>query len=126
MQKEEHGGTADRQANQEEQFQVQFHLAQDLEYVYRDVFNVYAGRADVVIELGNLHRSMPGHATIANRIVVSISNAYVLVQTLQQALQAAQEQLQQRLQHPDTLHPPLTTQPSAHTVGGRRTMGSLR
>ena len=98
MQKGEHGGTTDRQANQEEQFQVQFHLAQDLEYVYRDVFNVYAGRGDVVIELGNLHRSMPGHATIANRIVVSISNAYVLVQTLQQALQAAQEQLQQRLQ----------------------------
>lgn len=82
----------------EEEFQIQFHLSPELEYVYRDIFNVYAGRGDVVIEMGNLHRSVPGHATISNRIVVSMSNAYVLVQTLQQALQQAQEQLQQQLQ----------------------------
>ncbi|WP_028318094.1 hypothetical protein [Desulfobulbus elongatus] len=88
----------DRQAaGEEERVQVHFHLPQDLEYVYRDIFNVYVGTGDVVIELGNLHRSMPGHATISDRIVVSVSNAYVLVQTLQQALQAAQLQLQQQM-----------------------------
>jgi hypothetical protein len=82
----------------EDELNIQFHLPADLEYVYRDVFNVYAGRGDVVIEMGNLHRSMPGHATISNRIVMSVSNAYVLVQTLQQALQGAQAKLQQQLQ----------------------------
>lgn len=51
----------------------------------------------MVIERGNLHRSLQGHAIIANRIVVSVSNAYVLVETLQQALQAAQAQLQRQM-----------------------------
>ncbi len=82
----------------EQQPEVSFHVASELEYVYRDVFNVYVGAGDVVIEFGNLHRSMPGHATISNRIVMSVANAYNLHQTLQQALQAAQMQLQRNLQ----------------------------
>ncbi|MEE4359292.1 MAG: DUF3467 domain-containing protein [Desulfococcaceae bacterium] len=76
----------------------QFHVSPDLDYVYRDVFNVYVGAGDVVIEFGNLHRAMPGHATINNRIVMSVASAYNLHQTLQQALQAAQMQLQKNLQ----------------------------
>jgi Protein of unknown function (DUF3467) len=75
----------------------QFHVSPDLEYVYRDVFNVYVGAGDVVIEFGNLHRSMPGHAAISNRVVMSVANAYNLHQTLQQALQAAQIQIQKNL-----------------------------
>lgn len=94
---QQEGPQGRQSAGEEERIKVQFHLAPDLEYVYRDIFNVYAGTGDVVLELGNLHRSMPGHATIANRIVVSVSNAYVLVQTLQQALQGAQQQLQQKM-----------------------------
>ncbi len=98
MSHDQNEGPQGRQAaGEEERIKVQFHLAPELEYVYRDIFNIYAGTGDVVIELGNLHRSMPGHATIANRIVVSVSNAYVLVQTLQQALQGAQQQLQQKM-----------------------------
>ena len=77
---------------------VKFHVAPELDYVYRDVFNVYVGTGDVVIEFGNLHRAVPGHATISNRIVISVANAYTLNQTLQQALQAAQIQLQKNLQ----------------------------
>lgn len=77
---------------------VQFHVPPELEYVYRDVFNVYVGAGDVVIEFGNLHRAMPGHASISNRIVMSVAGAYNLHQTLQQALQAAQLQLQKNLQ----------------------------
>ena len=77
---------------------LQFHVSPDLEYVYRDVYNVYIGTGDVVIEFGNLHRSMPGRAAIKNRIVLSVANAYRLQQTLQQALQAAQERLQESLQ----------------------------
>lgn len=59
---------------------------------------IFVGAGDVVIEFGNLHRAMPGHATISNRIVMSVANAYNLHQTLQQALQAAQMQLQRNLQ----------------------------
>ena len=76
---------------------IQFHVPPDLEYVYRDVFNVYAGTGDVVIEFGNHHRAMPEHASISNRIVMSVGNAYLLVQTLQQALQQAQAALQHNL-----------------------------
>ena len=76
---------------------VQFHVPQDLEYVYRDIFNVYVGSGDVVIEFGNLHRSMPEHASISNRIVMSIGNAYTLMQTMQNALKQAHDRLQQDL-----------------------------
>ena len=81
-----------------QQPEIQFHVSPELEYAYRDVFNVYVGAGDVVIEFGNLHRAMPGHATISNRIVLSVANAYNLHQTLQQALQAAQMQIQKNLQ----------------------------
>jgi hypothetical protein len=77
---------------------VKFNVSPELDYVYRDVFNVYVGAGDVVIEFGNLHRAMPGRANISNRIVMSIGNAYNLQQTLQQALQAAQMQIQKNLQ----------------------------
>ncbi|OGQ89052.1 MAG: hypothetical protein A2464_05170 [Deltaproteobacteria bacterium RIFOXYC2_FULL_48_10] len=73
---------------------IQFHVPPELEYVYRDIFNVYAGPGDVIIEFGNHHRAMPEHASISNRIVMSVGNAYLLVQTLQQALQQAQAALQ--------------------------------
>ncbi len=77
---------------------IQFHVSPELEYIYRDIFNVYVGAGDVVIELGNRHRAMPDHATISNRIVMSVGNAYTLVQTLQQALQEAQIKLHEHLQ----------------------------
>ena len=77
--------------------EVQFHVPPELEYVYRDVFNVYAGSGDVTIEFGNHHKSMPEHASISNRIVMSTGNAYILIQTLQQALQQAQAALQHNL-----------------------------
>ena len=76
---------------------IQFHVPPDLDYVYRDIFNVYAGIGDVTIEFGNHHKSMPEHASISNRIVMSTGNAYALLQTLQQALQQAQAALQHQL-----------------------------
>ncbi|MCF6246845.1 MAG: hypothetical protein L3J69_05735 [Desulfobacula sp.] len=76
---------------------IQFHVPPELEYVYRDIFNVYAGAGDVTIEFGNHHKAMPEHASISNRIVMSTGNAYILVQTLQQALQKAQAALQHNL-----------------------------
>ncbi len=88
---------AKEQKEEHSQPGIQFHVPPELEYVYRDVFNVYAGPGDVIIEFGNHHRSMPEHASISNRIVMSVGNAYVLVQTLQQALQQAQAALQHSL-----------------------------
>ena len=44
----------------------------ELDYVFRDVANVFVGKSEVVMEFGNLHRSMPGHATVSNRIVISV------------------------------------------------------
>ena len=79
------------------QQEIRFHVPPDLEYVYRDVFNVYAGVGDVTIEFGNHHKSIPEHASISNRIVMSTSNAYLLLQTLQDALQKAQAALQHNL-----------------------------
>ncbi len=88
---------SEEEKKEEQQPTIQFHVQPELEYVYRDVFNVYAGTGDVLIEFGNHHRAMPEHASISNRIVLSVSDAYLLVQTIQQALQKAQAQMQHNL-----------------------------
>jgi hypothetical protein len=90
--------TEENKNENEQQPNIQVHVSPELDYIYRDIFNVYVGAGDVVIEFGNLHRAMPGHASISNRIVMSVANAYNLHQTLQQALQAAQMQVQKNLQ----------------------------
>jgi len=90
----------DRQNSNEnnEQQNIQVHVAPDLDYVYRDVSNIFVGTGDVIFEFGNRHRSMPDRVTISNRIVMSIANAYDLQQRLQQTLLEAQKKLQQNLQ----------------------------
>jgi hypothetical protein len=79
-----------------EQQKVQVHVSPELDYVYRDVANIFVGAGDVVFEFGNLHRSMPGNITIGNRIVLSMANAIDLQQKLGQVLQEAQRQLQEQ------------------------------
>lgn len=76
---------------------IQVHVSPDLDYLYRDFFNVFVGTGDVVMEFGNIHRSMPQHATLSNRIVLSVPNAYRLLEILQKALQDAQIKTQQML-----------------------------
>ena len=76
---------------------IQAHIPPDLEYVYRDISNVFVGIGDVVLEFGNMHRSMPGHATISNRIVLSVASAYQLQQSIAQALDQAQQEMQTQL-----------------------------
>lgn len=77
---------------------IQFHVSPELDYVYRDVFNVYVGSGDIVIEFGNQHRSMPEHASISNRIVMTVGNAYTLIQTMQKTLQEAQVKIHEQMQ----------------------------
>jgi hypothetical protein len=81
----------------EQRIKIQTHIAPDLEYVYRDIANVFVGTGDVVIEFGNFHRSMPGQATISNRIVLSMANAIELQQSLGMAIKEAQDALRQQL-----------------------------
>ena len=76
---------------------IQVNIPPDLDYLYRDIVNVFVGTGDVVLEFGNFHRSMPGHAAISNRIVLSVSSAYELHNSLGQALDDAQAELKNRL-----------------------------
>ncbi|MFT5217910.1 MAG: hypothetical protein ACI9LO_001073 [Planctomycetota bacterium] len=76
---------------------IQVHVPPELEYHYRDIVNVFVGAGDVVLEMGNFHRSIPNTATISNRVVLSVATAYELHNTLGQALANAQQQLQQNL-----------------------------
>ena len=76
---------------------IQVHVPPDLDYLYRDITNVFVGAGDVVLEFGNFHRSMPGNATISTRIVLSVANAYELHNSLGKALAEAQQKLQQNL-----------------------------
>jgi hypothetical protein len=87
---------SEQQAENQSQ-RIQAHIPPELDYLYRDISNVFVGTGDVVIEFGNIHRSMLGHATISNRIVLSIANAYELQQSLAQAIAQAQQKLQQSL-----------------------------
>jgi len=63
--------------------------------VFRDVANIFVGAGEVVFEFGNQHRSMPGHVTISNRIVLSFANAHELQKKLQELLVEAQKQMQE-------------------------------
>jgi hypothetical protein len=77
---------------------IQVHVSPELEYVYRDVINIFVGAGDVILEMGNRHRSMPNRATISNRIVQTISTAYDFQARLLQTLQEAQARLQEQIQ----------------------------
>ncbi len=87
----------DNKADTKEARNFQIHVPPDLDYVYRDIANVFVGAGDVVLEFGNFHRSMPGNATISNRIVLSVANAYELQNSLGRALAEAQKKLQESL-----------------------------
>jgi len=77
--------------NKQDEQTISVHLPQDLEYCYRDISNIFVGAGEVIFEFGNHHKSAPGNATISNRIVMSLQNAYDLQQRLEQALMEAQE-----------------------------------
>ncbi len=80
------------------QQQMQMYIPPDLDYQYRDLFNLIAGPEEVVLEFGNRHKSLQGRATIANRIVLSPQNAIRLHQTLGNAMQRLQQEMRERQQ----------------------------
>lgn len=90
-------GAASRAGDNDDVQRIQVTFADNLDYKYRDILNIFVGRGDVVLELGNLHRSVPNQATIGDRIVISLNNAYDFHHRLGQALQEAQDRLQQEM-----------------------------
>jgi len=60
----------------------------DLDYHYRDLFNLYIGQEEVIIELGNRHRALPDQGMILDRIVLSPTSAARLQQALAEGLRS--------------------------------------
>ncbi|MFZ5426399.1 MAG: DUF3467 domain-containing protein [Thermodesulfobacteriota bacterium] len=87
--------------SQHDQQQVQLQIPADLEYVYRDFFTVYAGPDDVVLEFGNVNRSVQGQVRIANRIVLTPANALRLREILDRTIQEMQRRLNASMNAPD-------------------------
>ncbi len=75
--------------------ELQVHAAVDLEYKFRDLFNIHVGTEEVILEFGNLHRSQPGQAVLHDRIVLSPTNAMRLQQGLAQALTQMQQKIRE-------------------------------
>ena len=75
--------------------ETRFRLARDVDYVYRNTFNVYAALDEIVIEFGNLNRAQANEVLIGDRIVLSPSNAMRLQQALQQAFAGMRQQASQ-------------------------------
>lgn len=88
--------TASKEKKEGQKNQIQLHVASDLEYCYRDLFNVYIGNEEVVVEFGNRHRSSPERGSVMNRIVLSVPSAFRLHQALGQGLKSAQEQIKKQ------------------------------
>lgn len=82
-------------AQQPEQQQLQLHADPNLEYKYRDLFNLHVGAEDVLVEFGNLHRSQQSQGVILDRIILSPANAIRLHQGLGQALSQMQTRLKE-------------------------------
>ncbi len=81
---------------------IQLSVSPDLEYKYRDLFNLHIGAEDVIIEFGNIHRGQQGQGSIRDRIVLSPANAIRLHQILGQSLTQMQEKLREyNKQHGD-------------------------
>lgn len=76
---------------------VTVNYADDCDYKYRDILNIFVGRGDVILEMGNIHRSVVGQATISDRVAVSMATAYDFHTRLGQALKEAQEALQKEM-----------------------------
>jgi hypothetical protein len=79
----------------EQQKEIQVHISPDADYKYRDICNIFIGPGDVVFEFGNHHRSTPEHATIADRVVMTVPQAIKLRNTLDRALTEAEKQLEE-------------------------------
>lgn len=77
--------------------QIQVNIPPDLDYQFRDLVNVYPTLGDVLLEFGNIHRSLANQISISDRLVIPMHVAIRLTQILQNAIQQAQEAVQQQM-----------------------------
>ena len=73
--------------------QVQLQIPADLDYVYRDFFTIFAGPDDVILEFGNVNRSVSNQVKIANRIVLTPANALRLREALDRTISEMQRRI---------------------------------
>lgn len=70
-------------------------IPNDLDYKFRDFFNVNASATEVVIEMGNVHRSVQNEAVLRDRVVFSIPGAIQLKDALNSALAEVERQIRE-------------------------------
>ncbi|MBI4806505.1 MAG: hypothetical protein HY795_14845 [Desulfovibrio sp.] len=66
--------------------QVQLQIPADLDCVYRDFFTIFAGPDDVILEFGNVNRSVANQVKIADRIAMTPANALRLREALDRTI----------------------------------------
>jgi len=76
---------------------LEVYIHPDADFVFREVFGVYVGAGEVVIEFGNYQRIDSRKVVISDRIVMTINNAYKLMRYMEDALQQAQAKMQELL-----------------------------
>ncbi|ACS79740.1 hypothetical protein [Maridesulfovibrio salexigens] len=70
-------------------------IPNDLDYKFRDFFNVNASATEVVIEMGNVHRSVKNEAVLRDRVVFSVPGAIQLKDALNSALAEVERQIRE-------------------------------
>ncbi|MDC7218089.1 MAG: hypothetical protein PQJ28_03595 [Spirochaetales bacterium] len=70
-------------------------IPNDLDYKFRDFFNVNASATEVVIEMGNVHRSVQNEAVLRDRVVFSVPGAIQLKDALNSALAEVERQIRE-------------------------------
>jgi hypothetical protein len=68
----------------------------EIDYVYRDTFNVFFGFEEIIIEFGNRSRTAENEVTVGDRVVLSIANAQRLQQALGQGLTGLKQKLEEQ------------------------------
>ncbi len=80
-------------SNSRDEKKIKLHIDPEIEYKYRDLFNIHISAEDVVLEFGNIQRGVQEQGAIKDIIVLSPANAI----RLQQALAQSIENMQQRI-----------------------------
>ncbi len=74
---------------------IKLHVDPEIEYKYRDLFNIHISTEDVILELGNIQRGATTQGAIKDVIVLSPSTAIRLQQALAQSIEHIQEKMKE-------------------------------
>lgn len=74
---------------------IKLHVDPEIEYKYRDLFNIHISTEDVILELGNIQRGGTAQGAIKDVIVMSPSTAIRLQQALAQSIGHMQEKMKE-------------------------------